>query len=516
MHYFNCKKSFRWRSIPVAIGFVPSTKLFSSCQVLTPVGQFNILSKGHGFLGILAPRSNASNDRRKHISLVDEFLLSNSISLRKSPRETIWSRSNAKESSILVLFKIHHDGFKIYPELVSHTLSLCGSERASKAGIQIHCLAFVNGFVSNVYVGSSLITFYSKCCASDTAYKVFDEMGVKNIVSWTAMIDAFAQENRIDRCLLLHRDMRNSKLQPNDFTFRSFLTICTISGCLGQGRGVHCQTILTGFISYLHIANSLVSMYSKSGKVEDALCIFRDIENKDLVSWNSMIAGYAQHGYGSQAIDLFEEMKKNKVKPDGITFLAILSSCRHAGTVKQGKSFFKSMAEYGVKADLDHYSCIVDLFGRAGLVEEARDLISKMPISPNAITWGSLLSWCRLHGNVWIGIEAAENRLLLEPSCPATHLQLANMYAGIGYWEQAANVRKLMKEKGLKTDPGCSWIEIQNEVFEFRAEDKSRLNLIEILQIVDCLVDHMRSLGHLPNVLEEIDNHQEESCGSFL
>lgn len=464
--------------------------------------------KGEKVLSIVAPKPKVGNDRRSHLRLIQDFLRTNSVHLRETQNDNAASHPDPNENSIAMLVRVHRLGSGIDRSVVSNALSLCGSERALRIGIQFHCLAFVNGFVSNVYVGSSLISFYCKCRVLNDAYQMFDEMPERNIVSWTAMINGFAQESQVNRCLQLYREMRNSTLKPNDFTFTSFLTVCTASGCLGQGRSVHCQTIYMGFDSHIHIANALISMYCKCGNVEDALTIFWNINNKDLVSWNSMIAGYAQHGLVLQAIQLLERMKEDKkVKPDGITFLGILSSCRHAGSVKQGQSYFNLMAKYGVNPGLDHYSCVVDLLGRAGLIAEARDFIKRMPISPNAIIWGSLLSSCRLHGNFWVGIEAAENRLVLEPSCTATHLQLANLYASVGYWNQAARVRKMMKDKGLKTDPGYSWIEIKNEIYEFRVEDRSNANVIGMVPVMDVLVDHMRDLGYQLKILEEIGCH---------
>ncbi|KAF9610056.1 hypothetical protein IFM89_019896 [Coptis chinensis] len=377
------------------------------------------------------------------------------------------------------------------------------SIRCLEQGVQLHCLAMKSGFYVYVYVGSSLTSFYGKCGHLNEAYRVFEEIPVKNVVSWTSIIAGFAQNWDVDMCLMLYYRMRCSASKPNDFTFTSLLSVCTGSGSLGQGRSAHCQTIQMGFESYIHIGNALISMYSKCGNVDEAFCIFECMRKRDLVSWNSMIAGYAQYGLAEEAIELLNEMKELKINPDAITFLGVLSSCRHAGLVEYGRICFNSMVQYGVEPDLDHYSCIVDLLGRAGMVKEAKEFINKMPICPNAVIWGSLLSSCRLHGEVLIGIEAAENRLLLVPSCTATHVQLVNLYANAGRWEQVARVRKLMNDRGLKTYPGCSWIEIKNEVYKFRAEDRSNARVDEILAVVDSLIDNMRRFSHVPEVHEE-------------
>ncbi|GAV65001.1 PPR domain-containing protein/PPR_2 domain-containing protein, partial [Cephalotus follicularis] len=461
-------------------------------------------------LDIITPKPTITTSRHRHLLLIQDFLRTGSNHSNARNFEDDFAKINPTKDGVAVVHDII-ESFSVLSEENSHydasvlstAVSFCGSTRNLRSGVQYHCLTVTTGFIASVYVGSSLISFYGRCGELSNAYKLFEEMPIRNVVTWTAIIAGFAQAWLVNECLELYRMMGNSDLKPNDITFVSILSACTVSGALGQGRSAHCQTIRMGFDSYVHIANALVSMYCKCANLEDAFYIFNTTCGKDIVSWNSMIAGYAQHGLASQAIDLFEEMKKQRVKPDAITFLAVLSSCRHAGLVDQGKVYFDSMVEYGVKPKQDHYSCIVDLLGRAGLLTEAQDFIGKMPIHPNAVIWGSLLSSCRLHGSVWIGIQAAESRLLLEPECAATHVQLANLYASVRCWGQAAEVRKMMKDKGLKTNPGFSWIEIKNEVNRFRAEDRSNTKVIQIVAVLDCLVEHMRPLGYVPEMHDE-------------
>ncbi|XP_077217260.1 tetratricopeptide repeat (TPR)-like superfamily protein [Tasmannia lanceolata] len=413
-----------------------------------------------------------------------------------------------KEIALSVFVGMHKEGMRQNARNLSSVLSSCGAERALSSGMQIHSFAIRTGFDSNVSVGSSLISLYSKCGELDNAYLVFDKMPVRNTVSWTAIIVGFAQHCQVEMCLELFYQMRLSALKPNDFTFASVLSVCMGSGSLGPGRSAHSQTIRMGFNSYIHVANALISMYAKCGSIQEANFVFERMPDKDLISWNSMIAGYAQHGLAEQAINLLKSMEKHKIKPDAITFLGILSSCRHAGLLEQGRLCFNSMFEQGVKPELDHYSCMVDLLSRTGRLEEALEFIEQMPICPNAVIWGSLLSSCRVYENVWIGIKAAKNRLLLEPGCAATHVQLANLYANAGCWDHAANVRKLMKEKGLKTIIGYSWIEIGNEVYRFRAEDGSNTKVHEIFTVVDSLASHMRNLSYVPKI--SLGLHEEE------
>ncbi|XP_026420339.1 pentatricopeptide repeat-containing protein At2g37320-like [Papaver somniferum] len=192
-------------------------------------------------------------------------------------------------------------------------------------------------------------------------------------------------------------------------------------------------------------------------------------------------------------------MQKLKIKPDRISFLGILSSCRHGGLVEISRHCFNLMFENGVKPDLDHYSCMIDSLGRAGLREEAKVLIEEMPVIPNAVIWGSLLSSCRLHENVAIGIHAAEKRLLCEPNCAATHVQLSKLYVIAGRRDQTVRIRKLMKDKSFKTNPGYSWIEIKNEIISFGVDDGSNARASEIFDVVDTLVKNMNSSAYVPN-----------------
>lgn len=205
-----------------------------------------------------------------------------------------------------------------------------------------------------------------------------------------------------------------------------------------------------------------------------------------------MIFGYSQYGLAEHCLDLLKQMEEQHVVPDAISFLGVLSSCRHACLVEEGRHWFNTMTGCGIEPELDHYSCMVDLLGRAGLLDEAWDLIQTMSTPPNAIIWGSLLAACRVHGNIPIGIHAAEHRLKLEPGCAATHVQLANLYASIGCWSDVARVRKVMKERGLKTNIGCSWIEVGSKVYTFTAENRSKSHQVNnVLDILDCLQTHM-------------------------
>lgn len=454
-------------------------RLIQSMQDLLEIGQKN---------NFRLVRETARGKLTEQTKVTSNYSINNDIS-------SCWS------SNILVEEECFHelDKRSIRPDatVLSFIISSCGDKGALDTGLQHHAFSVKIGFYGRIPIGCSLISLYSKCGKLDGAYRVFQEMPVKNTVSWTAIIAAYAQHWQLETCLYLFNLMRHSNLKPNDFTYASLLSVCTNCASLALGRSFHCLEKRTGYDSYVHVSNALISMYAKCGVIEDANYVFERLSCKDVISWNSMIFGYSHYGIAGKALDLLKEMDRQNILPDAITFLGVLSSCRHAGLVDKGHHCFNLMVQHGIKPELGHYSCIVDLLGRAGLLEAALDFIEKMPIPPNAVVWGSLLSSCRVHGNVWIGIYAAEKRLLLEPGCATTHVQLANLYASIGRWNNVAKVRKLMKERELKTTPGYSWIEIGSKVHRFKAEDGTNTELKEMLRILDSLGDHMQCLRHM-------------------
>lgn len=396
-----------------------------------------------------------------------------------------------KEGIVMQIVELHRMGnISINTSFFASALSSCADKQNLGKGAELHALLVKVGYDSSVLVGSSLISFYSRCSQLKNAHQVFQSMTTKNTVSWTALISGYAQHNQVEPCLQLFSLMRRSVCKPNDVTFAAIISICTSHAFLALGKSVHGLQMRMGFHSYVHVSNALISMYAKCGSISEAQTIFESITCKDLVSWNSMIFGYSQYGLAEHCLDLLKEMEVH-ILPDAISFLGVLSSCRHACLVVEGRRCFRTMIDREIKPELDHYSCMVDLLGRAGLIDEAWTLIQTMSMPPNGIIWGSLLSSCRVHGRNLIAIHAAEQCFKLEPGCAATHVQLANLYASIGCWGEVARVRKMMKQRGLQTNIGCSWIEIGNKVYTFTAENRSENQVNNILAILDCLQSHM-------------------------
>uniref|UniRef100_UPI0040747504 Synthetic PPR-DYW protein n=1 Tax=synthetic construct TaxID=32630 RepID=UPI0040747504 len=422
---------------------------------------------------------------------------------------------NGQSEEALELFReMQQEGIKPSEFTFCSVLSACASLGSLEMGKQIHGYVIKSGFESIVFVGNALIDMYAKCGSIEDARKVFDEMPERTVVSWTAMISGYAQNGQSEEALELFREMQREGVKPDEVTLPSVLSACANLGALEQGKQIHAYVIKSGFESDVFVGSALIDMYAKCGSIEDARKVFDKMPERDVVSWNAMIAAYAQHGHGKEALQLFQQMQQEGVKPSEVTFTSILSACSHAGLVDEGHHYFESMSpDYGITPRVEHYGCMVDLLGRAGRLDEAEDLIKSMPFQPNVVVWGTLLGACRVHGDVERGERAAERILELDPESAAPYVLLSNIYAAAGRWDEAAKVRKLMKERGVKKEPGCSWIEVNNKVHEFVAGDKSHPQTKEIYAELERLSKQMKEAGYVPDtkfVLHDVEEEEKE------
>eukprot|EP01018_Ginkgo_biloba_P034366 Gb_06115 [translate_table: standard] len=416
--------------------------------------------------------------------------------------------------ALQIFRKMPQAGIKPNELTLSSVLSACASLDALDQGKQLHAYITVTGFDLNISVGNALLTMYAKCAKMEDGCRVFHKMPKRDQVSWTAMITVHAQQGHSEEALKFFTQMQWAGIKPNDFTFATVLSACSNLGVPEQGKQLHVHIIKTGFEANVSAGNALVTMYAKGGIIEEAYNVFDKMPKRDIISWNGMIAGYAQHGEGQKVLQLFHQMQQAGMKPDHITFVGVLTACSHVGLVDEGWHFFHSMMDdHCIEPRVEHYACMVDILGRAGRLNDAEDFISKMPFAPNAVLWGGLLSACRVHGNIELGKRAAESFLLLEPQGVAPHVLLANTYAAAGRWDDAAMVRKSMKDKGLKKQPGRSWIEVNNRVHAFVVEDKSHPQTEKIYAMLDRLACQMEEAGYLPDtnfVLHDVEEEQKE------
>jgi pentatricopeptide repeat protein len=215
-------------------------------------------------------------------------------------------------------------------------------------------------------------------------------------------------------------------------------------------------------------------MYAKCGNIDKSQYLFDQMQQPDIIAWTAIIAAYSMHGYGNDALKLFEQMQQSGMNPNHVTLVCVLSACGHAGLVDEGIQYFHSMKEsYHLTPEMEHYCCMVDLLGRAGHLGEAEEFINRMPIKPDATVWGCLLASCRIHNNIELGERVAEHIFELDPRSAAPYVLLSNIYASTGRWDDIENVRKMMKERNVIKMPGCSWIEVKENVHTFLVGDRS-------------------------------------------
>lgn len=378
-------------------------------------------------------------------------------------------------------------------------LKSAGGMQSDSMGRGIHGDCVKCGCEGNVYVGSALVDMYARCSRMAEAKILFDGLETRNEVSWNALIAAYARGGEGHNSVKLFTEMKRRCFQPTHFTYASLFAACASNGALEQGKWVHSDMIKTGVRLVAYVGHTLLDMYGKTGNIKDAKKVFDRLEKKDVVSWNSMLTAYAQHGHGRSAVDLFEEMLSSGIQPNEITFLCVINACSHTGLLTYGLYYFEMMRKYKLEPDINHHVAIVDLLGRGGELEKAERFIKEMKIQPTATVWKALLGACRMHKNTELGIYAAERVFELDPHDSGPHMLLANIYASAGRWKDAARVRKMMGESGIKKEPACSWLEIGNSVHLFVANDDSHPQIKEIRSTWEKIRDEIKKIGYEPD-----------------
>ena len=329
---------------------------------------------------------------------------------------------------------------------------------------------------------TTLLSCYAHSGSVEAARKMFDKMPERSVVSYSAMIAGYVRGNRFREALDLFRELFSRDIEPSDSCVMSVLCACANLGALNVGRWVYsyvCQR--NGGRVDSRIATALIDMFFKCGSIEHALRVFQGAKEKHVGEWTAMLSGLAMHGLGEQLIEAFEEMVGSGVKPNIVTFVALLSGCSHSGLVNEGLNYFDRMErDFGVEPTVEHFGCVVDLLGRAGLIDQAMRFISEIPFGPNAAIWGALLNACRVFKNVEIGELAAQWLIKDEPWNGALYITLLSLYRKAGRWEEVERVKMKMKEVGCRKDPGCSLIEVDGICYEFVGGDKSHPSAVEM------------------------------------
>lgn len=393
-------------------------------------------------------------------------------------------------------------------------ISSCTGFRVLKEGTYIHGFALKSGMLNETKVVNSLINMYGKLGILNASCELFYSMPVRNLISWNSILMIHTQNGFSEEGIGLFNSMRRAEISPDRATMVTLLQGCSDLGIKRQAETIHTYICSSGFNSDIGIKTALLNCYSKSGKFTSSIEVFKEIETPDIIAWTAMLACYATHGFGREAIDGFHFMIKEGLQPDHVTFTHLLNACSHSGLVNEGKKYFEIMSTvYGMKPRLDHYSCMVDLLGRSGLLEEAHTLIESMPMEPNSAIWGALLGACRVYGNVQLGKKAAENLFSLDPSDHRNYVMLSNICSAAGLWSDASNVRALLKQRAIIRNAGCSFLEHRNKIYRFVVGDRSHPESEKIYKKLEEILIKIREAGFTAKtefVLHNVDDKVKE------
>lgn len=396
---------------------------------------------------------------------------------------------------------------------------------AIEVGRQIHCQSVGIGLESDAHVATALVRMYCSCgCLSDarklfdvlnrgsvalwnamiagyakagcleSARELFERMPERNLISWTAVIGGYAQWDRPSEAIEVFKRMFLEGIEPDEVSMLAALSACTQLGALALGEWIHSYIDTHRLNRTVQLNNALIDTFAKSGSIGKALQVFEGMTKKSVVSWTTIIAGLAIHGRGREALEMFSRMERAKIKPNEVTFTAVLSACSHSGMVKLGRGFFAVMPlRYGIDPKIEQYGCMIDLLGRRGYLQDAERLVKGMPFEADAAIWGSLLAASNIYGDPDLGEQALQQLMHLEPENSGNFSLLSNIYAGLGRWNESRSIRKVMRTIGTEKMPGKSSIELNNKVHEFAADDLSNHPVDVINEVLHTINGQMRA-----------------------
>ncbi|GAB4855543.1 hypothetical protein Ancab_024163 [Ancistrocladus abbreviatus] len=394
------------------------------------------------------------------------------------------------------------------------SISACAGFQALIEGQQIHGHVWKLGFHSDLCMESALMDMYSKCGSMEDALEIFHSADKLDGVCMTVILVGFAQNGFEEEAIHIFDKIVKAGIDIDPDMVSALLGVFGVDTSAAFGQQIHSLIIKKNFSFNPFVSNGLINMYSKCGNLEEATKIFYRMPNRNSVSWNSMIAAFARHGDGFKALHMYEEMILGGIEPTDVTFLSLLHACSHVGLIEKGMEFLESMSKvYRLKPRMEHYACIVDMLGRAGLLNEAKSFIDQLPVKPGLLVWQALLGACSIRSDSEVGKYAADQLLLTSPESPSPYIQLANIYSSGRKWAERAMTIKRMKEMGVAKETGISWIEFNKKVHSFVVWDKMHPQADSIYSILEKLYGHMREEGYKPDKvhLYQADQGEEES-----
>ncbi|KAK4435600.1 Pentatricopeptide repeat-containing protein [Sesamum alatum] len=431
-----------------------------------------------------------------------------------------FSKNGNFREALLIYWEMLSKGVEPGNFAFSVALKACSGIPDTRNGKAVHAQIVKAREEPDQVVYNALLRFYTECGVFDEVLKVFDDMPVRDVATWNALVAGYVKKDQVFEGLETFRKMQREKVGFSWVSLTMILAVSARLTALYTGKEVHGQIVKSAECPDVLVLNSLLDMYAKCGLMDYCRKVFDGMSFKDLTSWNTLINGYAINGWMTEAMTAFEQMSEAGYKADEVTFISLLSGCSHAGMTNEGQILFDRMrTEYGIDPNLEHYACLVDMLGRAGRIEEALEVVKKMPMEPSGSIWGSLLNSCRLHGYVSLAEIIAKQLFKIEPSNPGNYVMLSNIYANAGMWDRVKLVRELMEIRGIKKEAGSSWVQIRDRVhsfvagggFEFRNSDEYR-------KVWNELTKEMEKSGYRPDtgvVLHDINEEMkvEWVCG---
>lgn len=400
---------------------------------------------------------------------------------------------------------------------LSSVLCACAAKSAVCESKQLHALALKIAFDSNVYVGTALLDVYAKSELINDAHSIFDSMPQRSAVTWSSMVSGYVQNNLFEESLMLFHRGQKMDFEQNQFTLSSVLSACASLSVLIEGNQIHAVLVRTGFHSDVFVSASLIDMYAKCGSIEDAYLVFSLVEVRNIVLWNALMSGFARHARSIEVMILFEKMLQSGTFPNEVTYVSVLSACSHMGLVELGQRYFDlMMRDPNVCPNVQHFSCMVDLLGRAGKIREAYNLIESMPFEATASMWGSLLGSCKIYRNHELAEIAATHLFRLEPDNGGNHVLLSNVYAANKMWGEVARSRKHLKDSGVRKEMGKSWIEVKGKVHTFTVGEGSHPRSADIYAKLESLVLEMKKFKYKADTEEDLHDVEEDEKEQLL
>ncbi|XP_072955827.1 pentatricopeptide repeat-containing protein At3g22150, chloroplastic [Typha angustifolia] len=413
---------------------------------------------------------------------------------------TAFVQNDLNFEGLMLVYQMQKDGLAVDPVTLTALLSAASNLCSLRIGKQTHGYLIRHG-IKCEGMESYLIDMYSKSNCIETARRLFDAEcpDIRDQVTWNAMIAGYTQSRQPEQAISLFRAMLEGKRGPNSVTLSSLLPACDPVGGIQAGKQIHGFAIRRYLDTNLFVGTALVDMYSKCGDILSAERVFDGMAEKNTVTYTTMLSGFGQHGLGVRALSLFQSMQQLGANPDAVTFVAVISACSYSGLVDEGLIVYESMKKFGILATPEHHCCVVDLLARAGRVDEAFEFVKGLGEDGNfVVIWGSLLAACKLHGKLEL-VKLVSERLFQmekEEGLAGYHVLLSNVYASEGNWDSVNKVRKEMRDRSLRKDPGASWIGVEAAMHRFLSRDQKHRENDQVYSILHELALEMKSSGH--------------------